>query len=120
MDPKGEGAQPNLRQASPMGSLSFQPGHLIGQSVDLLLGPDDVVEVHLVALETLMRPRGVGQEGGGRGGATEGQDGRFGRGMGGVPQLLHLLLQDPLPRFQVTDLHLWGNIFWGRYQDELF
>lgn len=71
----------------------------MGQTVDFLLRPQDVTQVYLVAVETMVASCGAGQEGGG---VRSGGDGRNrkhggirrgGRGvLGGEAELLDFFL----------------------------
>lgn len=94
-----------------MGHLRLQMRDLRGEPVDFLLRPENVADVDLVAVETLVG-RGVTRQegGGGRGGGGGGGDGQHrgagGGRLGGALQLLDLFLESTLPSFQVTDLHL--------------
>lgn len=45
-----------LRHSPPVSHLRLQTHDLCRQPVDLLLRPDDVTEVHLIAVEALMGP----------------------------------------------------------------
>ena len=87
-----------LSRTSPVGRLCLQPLHLVGQAVDLLLGPQHVAEVHLVTMEAVVGTGGVAHEGGGSGGAGGAhEDNRRGAGLH-LPQLHHCGLgeaQDP-------------------------
>ena len=104
-----------LWHSPPVSHLRLQTCDFCWQPVDLLLRPDDIAEVHFVAVEALMGPGRPWQEGGsGRGGSGHGSsgDGQQ-RGTGGgrlsrVLQPLDFFLESTLPSFQVADLHL-GN-----------
>lgn len=97
-----------------MSRLGLEARHFCRQPVDLLLRPDDVAEVHVVAsVEALVRPRGPRQEGGSRrggsgrgGGGDRQQRGADGGGLSRPLQLLDFFLESALTSFQVTDLHL--------------
>lgn len=88
-----------LSHSPPMSDVRLQALHLVGQPVDFLLRPQNIAQVHLVAVETVMAGRGAGQEGGGARGGGDGRDGkhrRIGSGrrgvLGGEAELLDFFL----------------------------
>lgn len=111
-----------LRHSPPVSHLCLQMCDFCRQAVDLVLRPENIAEVHFVAVEALVGPRGPWQERG-RGGSGWGSSadrqhsGTDGGRLSRVLQLLDFFLESTLPSFQVTDLHLgkqkqtWGPIF---------
>lgn len=102
-----------LRHSPPVSHLRLQTHDLCRQPVDLLLRPDDVTEVHLIAVEALMGPWVLWQvRGNRRGGSGWGSSGDWqhcgtdGGGLSRMLQLLEFFLEPALPSLQVTDLHL--------------
>lgn len=102
-----------LRHPPPVHHLRLQTHDFCRQSVDLLLRPDGIAEVHFITVETLTGPPGARRErgnrrrGSGGGGGGDGQHRQAGGGrLRRLLQGLDFFLEETLPSFEVTDLHL--------------